>query len=158
MNRIVDYPLVRISTWVALVTARCALWAQDARPPLPAASPAGAPALLEPKALELLKAASERLAGSHSMSFTCTVSYESPSALGPALVYSTRSEVTMQRPNKLRVITPGDGPATEFYYDGKTMTAYARAENMVASVRGAGHDRRGTRSGFRQGGDLFSVH
>jgi hypothetical protein len=100
----------------------------------PAASPASAPAQLEPKALELLKAASARLAASRSMSFTATVSYESPSALGPALVYSTRSDVTMQRPNRLRVITPGDGPANEFYYDGKTMTAYARDENLVASA------------------------
>jgi len=38
----------------------------------------------------------------------------------------------MQRPNKLRVITAGDGPASEFYYDGKTMIAYAPAENLVA--------------------------
>ena len=27
---------------------------------------------------------------------------------------------------------PGDGPASEFYYDGKTMMAYAPAENLVA--------------------------
>lgn len=104
----------------------------------PGAGPANAPTLLEPKALELLKAASARLAASRSMSFTATVSYESPSALGPALVYSTRSQVTMQRPNHLRVITPGDGPATEFYYDGKSMTAYARDENLVASAAAPG--------------------
>jgi hypothetical protein len=30
------------------------------------------------------------------------------------------------------VITPGDGPPQEFYYDGKTMTAFAPAENLVA--------------------------
>src|SRR5262249_46646564 len=30
------------------------------------------------------------------------------------------------------VITPGDGPASEFYYDGKTMMAYSPAENLVA--------------------------
>ena len=30
------------------------------------------------------------------------------------------------------MITPGDGPAVEFYYDGKTMMAYAPAENVVA--------------------------
>jgi hypothetical protein len=99
-----------------------------------AATPAAPPAVLEPKAMELLKAASDRLAQARAMSFTATVSYESPSALGPALVYSTRSEVLMQRPDKLRVVTPGDGPATEFYYDGKTMTAYARAENLVATA------------------------
>ena len=38
----------------------------------------------------------------------------------------------MQRPNRLRVITLGDGPASEFYYDGKTITAFAPAENLVA--------------------------
>jgi hypothetical protein len=47
-------------------------------------------------------------------------------------VYTTRFEVTLQRPDKLRVITSGDGPASEFYYDGKTMVAFAPAENRVA--------------------------
>jgi hypothetical protein len=43
-----------------------------------------------------------------------------------------RYDVTMQRPDKLRILTPGDGPASEFYYDGKTMVAYAPAENLAA--------------------------
>ena len=68
------------------------------------------------------------------MTFTAVVSYESPSVFGPALVYTTRSDVTLQRPDKLRVITPADGPATEFYYDGKTMTAFAPAENLIATA------------------------
>jgi hypothetical protein len=38
----------------------------------------------------------------------------------------------MQRPDKLRIITLGDGPRSEFYYDGKTMTAFAPAEKLVA--------------------------
>jgi hypothetical protein len=38
----------------------------------------------------------------------------------------------MQRPDKLKIVMPGDGPASEFYYDGKTMMAYAPAENLVA--------------------------
>jgi hypothetical protein len=87
---------------------------------------------LEPKAIELLKAASARLAAARTLSFTAVVSYESASRLGIPLVYTIRSEVTLQRPDKLRVITPGDGPASEFYYDGKTMTAFAPAENLVA--------------------------
>jgi hypothetical protein len=68
------------------------------------------------------------------MSFTAVVSYESPCLLGPPLVYTTKSEVTLQRPDKLRVISPGDGPASEFYYNGKTMTAFAPAENLVATA------------------------
>jgi hypothetical protein len=87
---------------------------------------------LEPKAIDILKAASSRLAAAHSMKFTATISYESPSRLGPPLMFTTRSEVTMERPNKLRVVTPGDGPATEFYYDGSAIMALAPAENLVA--------------------------
>jgi hypothetical protein len=50
---------------------------------------------LEPQAIDLLKAASSRLASARSMRFTAVISYESPSLLGPPLVYTTRSEVTL---------------------------------------------------------------
>lgn len=104
-------------------------------PPAPSASePAKPPTRtsLEPKALAILKASSSRLAAARTMSFTAVVSYENPSLPGPALVYTTTSEVALQRPNKLRVISPGDGPANEFYYDGKTAMAFSPAENLVA--------------------------
>src|SRR5262245_7983648 len=89
-------------------------------------------AVVEPKAVEILKAASSRLATARAMKFTAVVSYESPSRFGPPLVYTTRSEVTMQRPDKLKVITPGDGPASEFYFDGKVMMAFSPGENLLA--------------------------
>jgi hypothetical protein len=95
-------------------------------------APARAEPALEPKAIELLKAMSARLAGARTMTFTAVSTYESPTHIGPPLAYTTISEVTLQRPDKLRVITPGDGPASEFYYDGHTMIAYAPAENLVA--------------------------
>jgi hypothetical protein len=38
----------------------------------------------------------------------------------------------VQRPDKMRVITPGDGPPTEFYYDGKAMIAYDPAMKLAA--------------------------
>ncbi len=118
--------------------------AADAKPATPAAkpakaakptakAPAKAPEMVrEPRALALLKGMSERLAAAKSMSFTSVVTYEHPSLLGPALAFTTRSEVLVQRPDKLRVLTLGDGPATEFYYDGKKMMAFAPAENFVA--------------------------
>ena len=90
--------------------------------------------VVEPQAMELLKAASDRLAAAQSMKFTAVVSYEHPSQLGPPLVYTLRYDVTMQRPNKLRVILPGDGPASEFYDDGKTMMAFAPTENLTATA------------------------
>jgi hypothetical protein len=90
--------------------------------------------VLEPRALDLIKAAAARVAAAKSMAFTATVSYEYPSQLGPPILYTVRYDVTMQRPDKLRVIIPGDGPASEFYYDGKSITAYTPAENLVASA------------------------
>ena len=58
--------------------------------------------------------------------------YESPSRQGHPLVFTNKFEVTLQRPDKLRVIMSADGPASEFYYDGKTMMAFAPVENLVA--------------------------
>jgi len=104
---------------------------EAAKPPAPAAPPAAEP-VLEPKAIEVLKASSAHLAAARTMSFTAVASYESPSRLGPALVYTTRSLVTLQRPDKLRVIQTGDGPSFEFYYNGKAMTAFMPAEKLVA--------------------------
>ena len=129
-----------------LVLALGALAATEAGaqqpPPAPAAtapaaaSPSAASEpvkpVLEPKAVDILKASSARLAAARSMSFTAVTSYESPSLPGPALVYTTTSHVTLKRPDKLRVITPGDGPTSEFYYDGKQMMAFMPAENLVA--------------------------
>jgi len=89
---------------------------------------------LEPRALNILKGASEKLAAAKTLSFKAVASEESPSRLGPPLSYLTTSEVTLYRPDKLRVLSPGDGPRNEFYYDGKTMTAYSPAENYVATA------------------------
>jgi len=88
--------------------------------------------VLEPRAMDLLKAASAKLAAAKSISFTATVGYEYPSKLGPPIVYTTRYDVAMQRPDKLRVLNLGDGPTSELYYDGKTITAYAPVENLAA--------------------------
>ncbi len=104
--------------------------AQQPPPPEPAAPPAH-PAI-EPVALEILKAASTRLAKANALSFTALTTYEHPARSGQPLYYSTLSDVVFQRPNKLRVITPGDGPPSEFYYDGKVMAAYAPAVDLVA--------------------------
>ena len=95
--------------------------------PAPEATPS-----LEPKAIDILKAASSRLAAARTLKFNAVHFYESPSRQGHPLAFTTKSEVTLQRPDKLRVIMSADGPASEFYYDGKKMMAYAPAENLVA--------------------------
>jgi hypothetical protein len=40
----------------------------------------------------------------------------------------------LQRPNRLQVNIPGDGPASDFSDDGKSMMALVEAENLVAST------------------------
>ena len=88
--------------------------------------------VLEPRAVELLQAMSRRLAAAKSLSFTAVASYEYPSRLGPAIVYTMRYDVALQRPNQLKIVVPGDGPASEFTFDGREMVAFAPAENLVA--------------------------
>ena len=87
---------------------------------------------LDPKAVEILKAASSRLAAARTMAFTAVETFESPSRQGHPLAFANKFLVTLQRPDKLRVILSGDGPASEFYYDGKVMMAFAPVENLLA--------------------------
>lgn len=102
--------------------------------PRPARKPAdaGFKLILEPRAMELLKATSDRLAAARTLQFTAVAGYEYPSKLGPPILYTVRYDVVMQRPDKLRILMPGDGPASEFTVDGRQMIAYAPAENLAA--------------------------
>lgn len=88
--------------------------------------------VLEPKAIDILKATSAKLAAARSMSFDALATYESPARTLQPLAYTVLSQVTLERPDKLRVISPGDGPPTEFYYDGRTITAYSPKEDLAA--------------------------
>ena len=105
--------------------------AKPAAPRKAAPKVAAAP-IIEAAAVEWLKAASERLAAAKSMSFTAVASYEFPSRLGPPILYSMRCDVALQRPDQLKIMMPGDGPATEFTFDGKEIVAFAPAQNLVA--------------------------
>lgn len=102
------------------------------QPPPPSPKPPPDHPAIEPAALAILKAASQRLAGAHAMRFTAITTYESPARNGQPLYYATRSDVTMQRPDKLRVITPGDGPASDFFYDGHQMIAFDPRQDLAA--------------------------
>ena len=125
-------PAPDAKTAASAKTAKTAAPAKKAPPAAKAAPVPDFKLVLEPRAMELLKATSAKLAAARTMSFTAVASYEYPSRLGPPIVYTVRYDVAMQRPDKLRVVVPGDGPASEFYFDGSTMMAYAPAENLVA--------------------------
>ena len=94
-----------------------------------------APAI-DPKALDLLRRMSDALAHAKSLSFSVRRAFDEPAANGQPLLYMVASDVVLQRPDRLKVITTGDGPPSEFYYDGKEMAVFlpgrAPAESLVA--------------------------
>ena len=94
---------------------------------------AAAPKLeLEPKAVEILKATSDRLSAARTLEFSAVEMYESLSRQGAPLAYTTKYEVALQRPDKLRVFMPADGPPSDFYYDGKHIMALALKQDLLA--------------------------
>jgi len=127
---------------------------QPEAPEAQAAASTARPAM-DARAIDLLKAMSGRLAAARSLSFTAVVSYESPSRLGPPLVYTTKSDVLVQRPDKLRVLTLGDGPASEFYYDGKIMVAFAPVENLAATAEAPSSIDEALKASFDSHGTYF---
>jgi len=119
--------VIALTSLTALVAATAVSAQQPSSPkPLSGQSP------IAPKAVEVIKSACAALEAAKAMSFTAVNTYEKAARNGQPLYYAVQNRVTMQRPDKLRVITPGDGVPDEFYYDGKTMMVYVPSADMVA--------------------------
>ena len=88
---------------------------------------------LQPRAIDILKASSARLAGARTLSFTAVELFENSSRQGHPLAYASKYQVTLQRPDKLKVVLLADAPASDFYYNGTTMTAFSSKEHLVAT-------------------------
>jgi hypothetical protein len=102
------------------------------RPTATAATDLAPRIALEPRAMELLGAMCARLTAAQSLSFNALATYESLARTGHPLAYAQAFQVLMQRPNRLRVLMPGDGPPSEFYYDGQRMVGFAPTEGLAA--------------------------
>ncbi len=87
---------------------------------------------VQPAALELIKQMSDTLAAAKKLSFDVRGAFDVPAADGHPLFYYTKSEATLERPDKLKVISSGDGPPEEFTYDGGEIAVYMPETNMVA--------------------------
>ncbi len=128
---------------LALVVATSfALRARAADSPAAAANvaPAGhrwAPEaqVLEPRALSVLKATSARLAAARTLAFTAVIADEAPSRLGPPLLYASRADVSLQRPDRLRIVSSGAGPRSEIFVNGTELSAWAPAEGLLAQAK-----------------------
>jgi len=97
------------------------------------ATPAPSRPAIDPKAMQILHTVCDTLSKAQTMSFTAVDTYERAARNGQPLYYSNKSQVMLQRPDKLRVIKLADGVPDEFYYDGKTMMAYMPSSNLVAT-------------------------
>jgi hypothetical protein len=95
----------------------------------PAPPPAADTSPIESKAVRILKASCDTLAGAKAISFTALNTYDKVARNGQPLYYTTLDQVTLQRPDKLRVIIPGDSVPDEIYCDGKTAEFGPRSSN-----------------------------
>lgn len=143
--------------WKVLLAALCLsstvsiAWGETPTPP-----PQGKAAIgVDAKALDLLREMSKALAGAKSMSFTVRRAFDEPAATGQPIFYFVNSNVSLQRPDKLKVVVLGDGPPSEFYYDGKEMAAYFPASNLIAVENAPAHLDDMLESAFTKAGVYF---
>ena len=111
------------------VTARAQSPAPSTHKPTTAVTRKASPP--DPKAIEIMKAVSNRLAAIQTLSFVAVDTSERQSPQGARLVNAIRSEVTLQRPDKLRVILSGDGQRSQFYCNRNTTMTYSPGENAL---------------------------
>ncbi|MDM0021170.1 DUF2092 domain-containing protein [Variovorax saccharolyticus] len=119
----------------ALLGAGSAALAQDTK-----AAPAAAPAkdFKDERALALLKAMGDTLAGARTLSFKVRGIVPTPSPTGQYVSLFAASRVVMQRPDKLFVEARGDLFPSDSYYDGKTVTVIGADRKFYARREAAG--------------------
>lgn len=125
-------PIRQRSVWLMALFAALA-------PAVFAATPAQPAVVLPPstqlqqQALGILKAAGDVLAAAKTLSFAALIEEEGAALNADLpLQFSSTAEVALQRPDKLFVASNGPGPASEFSYDGNTMTVWVPQQNLVA--------------------------
>ncbi len=123
--RVIWKMLIAVAWAINLLT--CAYAETSATPPSKSS-----PVALSPAALDILKGMSETLGKANSLSFNIRRAFDEPASNGQPLFYMINSNVSLQRPDKLKVEVLGDGPPSEFYYDGKEFAVFLPASNLIA--------------------------
>jgi hypothetical protein len=101
-------------------------------PPAPA-QPQEAPKI-DPKAERILKGMCDYLAAQKTFSVEAGHVLQAVLKSGEKLDFVADSDLTVQRPNKLRSDRLGEIAHVSFYYDGKDMTIFGRKVNMYATT------------------------
>jgi hypothetical protein len=100
----------------------------------PSGTQTAASAPLDQRALDLLAETSNRLAAAETLAFKAVVTDERPNFPTAPFMYRTTSDVLLKRPDKLRVITSGAGPFSDFYYDGRMITEFSPSTNFSTAT------------------------
>jgi hypothetical protein len=121
--------------WIAPSLALVALPAiVSAVEPAPTQAPAPAKREISPEADRLLHQMTDYLAGLHSFKMQSSSTDEVVTTAGQKIQVATQSMVSVQRPNQLYSEQVGTENALSFWYDGKTMSLYCKANNSYATL------------------------
>ena len=80
---------------------------------------------VNPKALAALKRMSDTLAAAKAFTYKSSSIFEVPAKTGQFLTLFSNADIALKRPDKLRGILTGEAPHFDFFYDGKTVAAFA---------------------------------
>jgi hypothetical protein len=98
------------------------------------APPTAAPARdIEPRALELVKAASARLARTKTFTFRTRNAPGVPADSSPFASFFADAQFAVMQPDKVRAKVRGEAPPLDAFFDGKTLTVYQPTLNLYAS-------------------------
>ena len=90
---------------------------------------------VNPKALAALKRMSDTLAAAKAFTFKSSSIFEVPAKTGQFLTLFSNADVALKRPDKLRASMVGEAPHFNFFYDGKTVAAFAPGTKVYSLTK-----------------------
>ena len=90
---------------------------------------------IDQKALASLKRMSDTLAAAKSFTYKSSAIFEVPAKTGQFLTLFSNADVALQRPDKLRARMAGEAPHFDFFYDAKTVSAFAPGTKVYSSTK-----------------------
>ena len=126
--------------------------------PLPLTAPPKQIPAIEQGALDIIKQMSTKLSSAKTLQFQARVQSDAPSIDGIPVIYTSNSDFAIQRPNKMAVMTSGQGLPSELIYDGKSIVAITPNTEIVAFSKAPGNiDDMGNSTGFPKQASKFGV-
>jgi hypothetical protein len=130
MHKIVQYCLILLCSSQLLV-------AQTGTREKPASKPTDKQTDIDPLALEVLKAVTDPIRDAKSYSFRTRGMREHLSDNGLIVTYFNTSEITVERPDKLRVDFKARGQDVQLFYNGGEAVLYTLGPKLYASIPAA---------------------